>query len=474
MRIKVKNLGILKQAEFSLGDFTIICGENNTGKTYATYALYGFLELFQNRFRTDDHRYLPDKAFDELRQTGVTQINLAKYAKNAQEILKRICRGYSLDLQDVFSATRQKFQNSSFEVFLENDVLADSFIPMSFERNIRALNREILFLSKSKGNENLEISLLMDMQQVIRPLSLLKRMIAGAINEIIFGSLFPTPFIASAERTGVAIFRKELDFIRNSILKEMGQADQKIDLRELLHKSYQNYPSPVEKNVDFIRQLQDVAQQKSFLTDKHPEVLKMFADIIGGEYRVTRNDELYFVPRGKRVKLGMVESASGVRSMLDIGFYLRHVAKRGDLLMVDEPELSLHPENQRHIARLFARLVNLGIKVFITTHSDYIVKELNTLIMLHQAKPYHLRISEQEGYQPEETISSEKIKVYIAEKAPIQLDSNKRKSRHQTLVPANVDQERGIEARSFDTTIDEMNRNVRMPSYGRKTRCHPV
>ena len=45
MRIRLKNLGILKHAEFSLGDLTIICGENNTGKTYATYALYGFFAV---------------------------------------------------------------------------------------------------------------------------------------------------------------------------------------------------------------------------------------------------------------------------------------------------------------------------------------------------------------------------------------------------------------------------------------------
>ena len=43
MRISLKNLGILKKAEFSLGELTIICGKNNTGKTYATYALFGFL-----------------------------------------------------------------------------------------------------------------------------------------------------------------------------------------------------------------------------------------------------------------------------------------------------------------------------------------------------------------------------------------------------------------------------------------------
>lgn len=35
MKVYVENLGVLKQAEFEVGDFTLICGDNNTGKTYA-------------------------------------------------------------------------------------------------------------------------------------------------------------------------------------------------------------------------------------------------------------------------------------------------------------------------------------------------------------------------------------------------------------------------------------------------------
>ena len=455
MKIKVTNLGVLKQAEFSLGDFTIICGENNIGKTYATYALYGFLDSWRRRF--DDASHIPDKTFDELKENGVTRINLTEYTQKAQEILNQICRRYSFDLHRVFAATEEKFQNTQLQVLLENGALTNSIKPMSYESKIY-LGRQIFSLSKNKGNEELEVSLLVDMQEIIRPPSLLEKLITEAINEIIFGPLFPTPFIASAERTGAAIFRKELNFARNRLLKEMSQADDKIDPRELLYKSYQDYPLPVEKNVDFTRQLEDVAKQKSFLADKHPEVLKRFADIIGGEYRVTRNDELYFIPRGKRIKLGMDESSSGVRSMLDIGFYLRHEAKPGDLLMVDEPELNLHPENQRRIARLFARLVNLGIKVFITTHSDYIVKELNTLIMLNQDKPHLKKIAKQERYDNSELISFEKIKVYIAEEALIKLDGNQRRTRCQTLVEAKIDPELGIEARSFDSTIDDMNR----------------
>jgi predicted ATPase len=53
MEIFIKNLGALKQAKFTLGDLTIICGCNNTGKTYATYALFGFLYAWREMFSVE-------------------------------------------------------------------------------------------------------------------------------------------------------------------------------------------------------------------------------------------------------------------------------------------------------------------------------------------------------------------------------------------------------------------------------------
>jgi hypothetical protein len=41
------------------------------------------------------------------------------------------------------------------------------------------------------------------------------------IIEILFDNLLPNVFIASAERTGAAIFKDELDFARTRLLKEM-------------------------------------------------------------------------------------------------------------------------------------------------------------------------------------------------------------------------------------------------------------
>jgi tRNA(Phe) wybutosine-synthesizing methylase Tyw3 len=103
-------------------------------------------------------------------------------------------------------------------------------------------------------------------------------------------------------------------------------------------------------------------------------------------------------------------------------------------------------------------LVNIGIKVFITTHSDYIIKELNTLIMLNNGDTRLQEIAKNEGFKTEDLLSSEKVKVYIAEEALKKLDAGHRRTHCQTLTPADINPQLGIEARSFDKTIDDMNR----------------
>ncbi|MDF0553212.1 ATP-binding protein [Kamptonema sp. UHCC 0994] len=451
MKIKVKNLGVLKQAEFTLGDLTIICGGNNTGKTYATYALFGFLFTWQRIFLIE----IKDNKIQQLLTDGVIRLDLQEYVKQVKQIVDIACHAYTQRLPQIFAAPAERFKNTDFQVSI--DIKNISF-GGRFERTIGSANAEIFSLIKSEDSTELVVTLLVEKEKVKIPNEILRSTIADALKDIIFAEIIPRPFIASAERTGTAIFRKELNFARNRLLDEMGQANNNINPMKLFLKVYQNYALPIETNVDFTRQLETLVKTTSFIADNHPDVLADFADIIGGEYTVNRNDQLYYVPHGKRVKLSMDQSSSAVRSLLDIGFYLKHEAQMGDLLMVDEPELNLHPENQRRVARLFARLVNLGIKVFITTHSDYIIKELNTLIMLNHDKPHLKRIAEEEGYRKEELISSEKIKVYIAEEALIVLEGKTRKTKCQTLTPADIDPEMGIEARSFDTTIETMNR----------------
>lgn len=453
MKIKIKNLGVLKQAEFTLGDLTIICGGNNTGKTYATYALFGFLSTWQDRFPI---KINPDK-IDLLLADGVVRLDIPEYVEQTEKILAEGCHAYTKELPKIFAAPSERFKETKFQVSLDTTNIN---LSTQFDLKIGSGEASLFSITKNQNSTELVVTLLVEKEKVKIPREILELIIADALKNMIFAQLFPRPFIASSERTGAAIFRKDLNFDRNRLFKEIGQASQDdIDLVKVLLKDYGDYALPIKTNVDFMRKLETIAKNSSFISDNHPDVLEDFADIIGGEYTVTRNDELYYVPKKrKQVKLSMDESSSAVRSLLDIGFYLRHQARIGDLLMVDEPELNLHPENQRRVARLLARLVNLGIKVFITTHSDYIIKELNTLIMLNHDKPHLKRIAKEEGYLEAELISSEKIKVYIAEEELIQLDDKKRKTKCQTLTAADIDPELGIEARSFDKTIETMNR----------------
>ena len=451
MKISITKLGALRQAEFTLGEFTVICGGNNTGKTYATYALFGFLSFWHEAFPVT----LPDDDVSQLLNEGSIELDIQDYLKNAPQILSNGCKAFTKELPQVFASKEKHFSDTKFHVELNWDDIHPS---PEFERSMGAAKTQLFSITKKVDSPIVNISLLVEKEKVKVSHNIISRIVGEALKEIAFSHHFPHPFIASAERTGAAIFRNELNFARNRLLDEVSSMDKEINPFELFSKVYADYALPVKSNVDFTRQLESLAKKDSFISKEHPDLLNDFADIIGGEYIVTKNDELYFAPKGKRIKLTMDESSSAVRSLLDIGFYIRHVAAPGDLLIVDEPELNLHPENQRKVARLFASLVNLGIKVFITTHSDYIIKELNTLIMLNQDDQRMQGIAEREKYKQVELMSAEKIKVYIAEEALIQVDGLKRKIRCQTLVPAEIDPAMGIEAKSFDQTIDDMNR----------------
>lgn len=451
MKISIKNLGAIKQAEFTLGELTIICGGNNTGKTYATYALFGFLSFWRDAFSIK----VPDADVQRLLNEGNIELELKDYVNNASDILKNGCEAFTKQLPHVFASSDKHFTDSFFAVELDpNDIQPSS----TFERTMGAAKAQLFSISKKANSPLVTISLLVEKEKVKIPQEVISRIIGDALKDIVFEHLFPHPFIVSAERTGAAIFRKELNFARNRLLEEMSSMEKDINPFELLSKVYTDYALPVKSNVEFTRQLEELAKKESFIAKDYQAILNDFADIIGGDYLVTKNDELYYVPKGKKIKLTMDESSSAVRSLLDIGFYLRHVAAPGDLLMVDEPELNLHPENQRRVARLFARLVNIGIKVFITTHSDYIIKELNTLIMFNQRSDRLVALAKREHYGESEFLNPEKLRVYIAEEALIKLDGAQRKTKCQTLVAADIDRRLGIEARSFDKTIEDMNR----------------
>lgn len=308
---------------------------------------------------------------------------------------------------------------------------------------------------QKKGSEELTVAL--SKKQADINLNSVAETLRAHIGDAVFSNALPNPFILSSERTSAAVFQ------------------------QLRAVDYSHCPLPIKDQIDWAHGFKDIASCKSFIAKEHPEVLEDFADIIGGNADITEYGMRCLRLKGTN-SLTMLESSSAVRSTADLGLYLRCVAQKGELLMIDLPEIGLHPINQRRIARLFARLINIGVKVFITTHSDYIVKELNTLIMLnHDDMPHLKRIAEENGYRRDELIKAAQVKAYMAKEAVLPLEEEEKgrsvfevddeivtlaginrdeqkRERGHTLVLADIHPRFGIEVDTFDDTIDDMNR----------------
>lgn len=268
--------------------------------------------------------------------------------------------------------------------------------------------------------------------------------------------IFMKNFILSVERTGASIFQEELDFIKIAKLETMQKMlkDENISLFEIirtLDKKKQLYPKPVRDNIVFIRDIKQVSKQENMFRrnqDEHKALFKILDEIVGGKYKATHSGTL-FQPKGSKKAYNVEIASSSVRSLLMLNYYVLHRAQKGDILMIDEPELNLHPKNQILVARLLVLLVNAGIKVFITTHSDYIVRELGNCIMLNNLCDEQIEKFKKQGYSKEYGLESKKVKAYLAENI----------KGKNTLRAVKITQEKGIFMETFDDHIDSQNEN---------------
>ena len=91
MNFHFEKLGLLDQADLEIADLTLICGENNTGKTYATYAVYGFLRSWRQIL----HYLLEEEIDDLLRDTSQYRIDLDRmFGETMDNYLARLGKEY--------------------------------------------------------------------------------------------------------------------------------------------------------------------------------------------------------------------------------------------------------------------------------------------------------------------------------------------------------------------------------------------
>ncbi len=213
---------------------------------------------------------------------------------------------------------------------------------------------------------------------------------------------------------------------------------------QLFQDSISRYAIPILHNINYTRDLGDgVCKKKSFLNgDK--ETLGYFSDILQGSYKVI-NKEVFFITKKNKKQIPMYFSSSATKSLIELFFFIRYTAKKGDILIIDEPELNLHPDNHRYITRLLAHLSNKDINVFITTHSDYMIKEFNNLIRLNHTITNKEKVMKKYDYKEQEILSHTKISSYI--------------NNEGTLNKVHLN-DMGMEISSFDDTINCLSSSI--------------
>ncbi len=470
MILTIKNLGALKEAEIDLSkDLILLCGHNNTGKTYVAYAIYYFLKADLNYHLDMSIENLYDISFER----NIMPLPLVKSIENLEIIYfaKELINNKKIEI-DVLKLTKDLVLNLKDEIaedlirqiVLEND-LFDFFSKESIEKLSLQLNyteqfiKNNLWLSeissgiylngginviKKEGSYNIHFELTEDLS-----LDLVKNAIYLSILRTCLGFSHKTK-IFSSERAAINIFSKELSinkrYTLDEILKTKGEERER--LLRYAEKNINRYQKPIADELKIAEDLLHLSKRKSDFEFLAIELEKSILEgkISVGQYGGLQYQPNFYNENGKEenVILEIYQTSSLVKSLASLVFYLRHLAKKNDCIIIDEPELNLHPDNQILVARFLARLVNEGFKVVASTHSDYIIGELSNLLMLNNSFEDKEKLMTRYNYNKNEILDKERVGVYYFEKGK------------NNSVPVEITK-RGIQIESIDKAIADLN-----------------
>ena len=190
----------------------------------------------------------------------------------------------------------------------------------------------------------------------------------------------------------------------------------------------------------------DLIQALLLLEDSRPLSPKMAgiiesleSNVVEGTVDIERQLEypdISYTTKAGEFRLHQVSSM--VSEIAPLVLFLKYLVKPGHFFIFEEPESHLDPANQRRLARAIAMMVNAGVRVLVTTHSDLFLNQINNLM---QASQLPSRKRRGMGYKATEALSPSDVGAYVFQPS--------QDGTEVSLLPADSDQ--GISTESFDT-----------------------
>ncbi len=444
MIAEISYLGAIRKAVVDLQKpLTLFCGPNSTGKTYLSYLLYAILE---------NGDYVESKGLDKI----------VKYFSEHKEftISKELVEGF---IQDVATSMKSNLGSifgigdtavdklfSQFELSL---ILSEGDYERIIEFPCRLISKngeKEIGIVKDASSDKVIYQINGETSGIERDsLVELRLMINHFFRLLCFRNSGGVRML-TVERNSIYTFKTELSLGRNELIDRIQQKSgrSELDILDIVNSSSRRYPLAVRSSLRIANDLDNVQKFNSPYYNIAELIEK---GILQGEVKITRTGDVEFISDkvGKTKHLPIHLTSSIVKTMSSLVIYLKHIARKGDLLIIDEPEMNFHPNVQISLLRIFTILTKLDLRIIISTHSDYMIRELNNLIMAGTIYKKDAQLVKELGYEESMLLNKNDIAVKYFNYG--------RLKRLLDVVDVKVEDD-GFAIESIDNTINEQNR----------------
>ena len=402
MKISVSNYGPIAKAEnIELCPLTVFVGPSNTGKSYLAVLIHALFNSFEsdhrfpgfrrNRFahrRTKENPEMDDEATCEIIDNLLTELfkterddfqselfNTERDRLQFSDLPEELQKWGNRQIANVIN---QKFHHEisrCMGIPLKENHLTHRKFNFHFEDDSKKLA-----LSALDATPNVEIK---KSDLDLREFSRFRRYMAvrkDAPNEFkreVFLELLLNMVFNFSHRTAESLY---LPAARTGIMQSH-RAIAGALVQRATSAGLEPLSVPTLSGVlsDFIEEIILMDTTREADPDIGEVADMMEKNILHGSIKVKASEANQYpqlLYKQKGLEIPLLRSSSMVSELAPVVLFIRHRVKKGDLLIIEEPESHLHPAAQKGIAEVIVHLIRVGVRVMVTTHSDYFLEQL--------------------------------------------------------------------------------------------------